>query len=352
MRSALHFSSIILVYYPLCFIGLYMGGVWPIIMLVVLSGLLILVDWTTSDPVIRPQQYKSSTQYLLLYLHIPCALFAMGLLIWSLNQLDSSNQLAFLFQILSHGLLLGFLLAGNSIAGHELIHKRFSPFNLEMGRLLLAIHWDSQFAISHVFGHHRDVALPSDPSTARRGETIYHFFWRSSLGQYRIAYQHENKLNRSLWSGHNELSRGILYSIVLYVPVFLLATPAALISIFIALVFAKLLLETTNYIQHYGLVRSLNEKVSTRHSWACFRRGSHYGLYALSQHPHHHQNMTLEYWKLENRSARGIPNLNIGYMAAICLALIPPAWFRYIRPKLEAWDQFADTGEKPMVACN
>ena len=62
-----------------------------------------------------------------------------------------------------------------TVPGHELTHRKRSRFDMFFGNWLLSLSWDCAFAIEHVYGHHKNVGLPSDPATAKRGENIYLF---------------------------------------------------------------------------------------------------------------------------------------------------------------------------------
>jgi alkane 1-monooxygenase len=62
----------------------------------------------------------------------------------------------------------GYMAGVNGLAGHELIHKR------EVGHKILGTYTYSKILYSHFFyehnsGHHRNVATPDDPATARKG---------------------------------------------------------------------------------------------------------------------------------------------------------------------------------------
>ena len=75
----------------------------------------------------------------------------------------------------------GYMAGVNGLAGHELIHKR------EMGHKILGCYTYSKilyshFLLEHSTGHHRNVATPEDPATARVGENFYSFAVRSAIG--------------------------------------------------------------------------------------------------------------------------------------------------------------------------
>ena len=61
------------------------------------------------------------------------------------------------------------------VTGHELTHRKNNEFDMFVGNWLLAFSCDCTFAIEHVYGHHKNVCLPEDPATGKRGENIYLF---------------------------------------------------------------------------------------------------------------------------------------------------------------------------------
>ena len=63
---------------------------------------------------------------------------------------------------------------------------------------------------------------------------------------------------------------------------------ALIITLLIALI-AKILLETVNYIEHYGLVRKERTKLYPRHSWNSNHMISGILLYNLTRHSDHHE---------------------------------------------------------------
>ena len=74
---------------------------------------------------------------------------------------------------------------------HELQHRinlKLEPF---LARIMLwtvlYMHW----AIEHVAGHHKNVATPEDPATARYGEMFYAFWFRTVFGGMADAWNIE-----------------------------------------------------------------------------------------------------------------------------------------------------------------
>jgi alkane 1-monooxygenase len=94
-----------------------------------------------------------------------------------------------------------------------------------------------------------------------------------------------------------------------------------------------LLLQSVNYIEHYGLSRNRTpggayEKVLPCHSWNSSHPLSRFVLFELSRHSDHHAHATRKYPLL--RHFEDAPQMPTGYPGMILLALIPPLWFRYM----------------------
>lgn len=72
---------------------------------------------------------------------------------------------------------------GNLLVGHELGHRREWYHKLAAYIMYLRFMY-TNFLIAHNQGHHKWVATPRDPASARKGETVYSFAVRSSYGQF------------------------------------------------------------------------------------------------------------------------------------------------------------------------
>ena len=99
-----------------------------------------------------------------------------------------------------------------------------------------------------------------------------------------------------------------------------------------------LLLETVNYIEHYGLQRKqlkpkVYEAVSPKHSWNSNHIFGRLMLFELSRHSDHHYRSSRKYQVL--RSLEHSPQMPAGYPAMMLLALVPPLWFRVMNKQLE-----------------
>lgn len=352
------FSITTFVYFPLAWFGVLNGGYWALICLLAVLVIQLIVDHgvARSPPGGNASAFHPASCRFLLYLHLPHTLILLLLLawqvapgdLWQLGQMMSeriqlSHRSTSFFEILTCALLAGYLLSANTIVAHELVHHPQSRFGSWLARLLLIINCDSQFTISHVYGHHRQVGTPADPATARRGENLYAFAVRSALGQYAQAFAiRNNQLARKgerFFSPHNELLRGIAASMIAITVVAVALHYTVLVALLTAIAFSKFLFEAANYIQHYGIVRVPGTAVADRHSWDCHREGTTWVHYALTRHVHHHRQPNVPFWQLTTTAQPVAANhLSRGYLAAIAAAMIPPLWFRIVRPVVSAWD--------------
>ncbi len=118
-------------------------------------------------------------------------------------------------------------------------------------------------------------------------------------------------------------------SVVLWGVLIAVFGPALIPFVIIQAVFGFSLLETVNYLEHYGLLRQKNangryERCTPVHSWNSDHIVTNLFLYHLQRHSDHHANPTRRYQTL--RSMAGAPNLPSGYASMISLTYFPPLW--------------------------
>jgi len=99
-----------------------------------------------------------------------------------------------------------------------------------------------------------------------------------------------------------------------------------------------LLLETVNYIEHYGLQRNKNEsgkyeRVQPFHSWNSNHPIGRIMLFELSRHSDHHYNASRKYQILKNHE--NTPEMPTGYPGMMILSLIPPLWFYVMNSRVK-----------------
>lgn len=242
--------------------------------------------------------------------------------------------------IISTGIVLGS--SGINVA-HELGHKSGKIPQLA-ARILLLPNLYMHFVIEHNYGHHKRVGTPEDPATSRYGEWVFPFWIRSVVGGFISAWRIETsrlkKLGQSAISFQNQMLQFLLVE-GLYVA--LIGITAGLFSIFVVVACGAvgiLLLETINYIEHYGLVRRKQEngkyeQVETFHSWNSDHEIGRILLYELTRHADHHWKANKKYQILDHHAES--PQLPYGYPTSILIALIPPLWFKIMNPLVDLW---------------
>ena len=225
--------------------------------------------------------------------------------------------------------------------GHELGHRnnRFDEF---VGEILLLTSLDTHFLPYHNGGHHFNVATPKDAATARKNELLYIFWIRSHFTSYAQAWQLENRRmkesGRSWFHFQNRMIIYTLANIILLASIFYFFSWLGLIAFVSASIVGILLLETVNYIEHYGLLREKNkhgryERVKRTHSWNSDHVIGKVMLFNLSRHSDHHYNGSKHYQIL--KSLPESPQMPTGYPGMMLLSLFPPLWFGLMNKKIQ-----------------
>ena len=328
----------------LAFIGLLQGGLWAWSAVIFAFGLI---------PVIEPFLPSSSRNVTenekttllgnslfdwLLYLNVPIVYSIVGVFIWQLPTASwSSWELA--GQIFSVGIVLG---ACGINVGHELGHRSEQGEQF-LAKLFLLTSFYTHFFIEHNRGHHKNVATDQDPASARRNEMIYTFWFRSVVYSYISAWRLESKRLEQqalpFWSWQNEMLRFTAAQLAyLGLIVFLLPT-GGFGWVILAGIIGFLLLETINYIEHYGLRRrqlesGRYERVRPMHSWNSNAQMGRIVLYELTRHSDHHFIANKKYQILDHHDEA--PELPLGYPASMLIALIPPVWFALMNRRIPA----------------
>lgn len=276
----------------------------------------------------------------ILYLILPVQYI---LLIYFLINLSSTEFLstAYFGKITAMGLACGVL--GINV-GHELGHKNHRFFQL-LGELLLLTSLNTHFLPYHNAGHHYLVATPNDPATARKNEPLYFFWFRSHFGSYFMAWKLEFKrikrLGMKKFCTGNRMIFYAISNVLIFVAIYVFFDWKTLLAFLGAATFGILLLETVNYIEHYGLLREkINdryERTSPKHSWNSDHPLGRLFLFNLSRHSDHHKNGSKQYQLLNSHPDS--PLMPTGYPGMMLLALIPPLWFNYMNKKIAEYQK-------------
>ncbi|MFM7643633.1 MAG: alkane 1-monooxygenase [Sphingomonadales bacterium] len=255
------------------------------------------------------------------------------------NQSFAPDQMTWWGRAISMGIMCGVI--GINV-GHELGHRlgRFEQF---MGELLLLSSLENHFLPYHNRGHHNNVATPNDPATARKNEAVYIFWFRSQIGSYFQAWQIESKrmqiMGTSFFSLRNKMLVYTLVHINLFALILFFFEVQTLLSFITVAAIGILLLETVNYIEHYGLLRQKNENgryelVKRKHSWNSNHILGRLILFELSRHSEHHYKPDKPYQLLNSDASA--PTMPTGYPGMMLLSFVPPIFFRVMNKRVVA----------------
>ncbi|OBX23980.1 alkane 1-monooxygenase [Gelidibacter algens] len=326
----------------MAFLGLYYQGLFsfitPIYAFVMIPILEILFPVDTYN-ISKEESENLLTKRVFdwfLYLNLP---IVYGLLIFSFITVStvSLKMYEYVGLILSVGIVLG--VNGINVA-HELGHRQ-STNERYLGKALLLPALYMHFYIEHNFGHHLHAATKEDPATARYNQTVYSFWITSVFRQYANAWRIQINLlkgrNAAFISSYNDMLWYALLQIAYLVTVFLIFGNAAFIFALFAGIVGFVLLETVNYIEHYGLIRTKlpsgrYERVSKIHSWNSNHVIGRIVLYELTRHSDHHYKSTKKYQILDCHLES--PQMPFGYPTSMVLALMPPLWFAIMNKRI------------------
>ncbi|MBX7181116.1 MAG: alkane 1-monooxygenase [Bacteroidia bacterium] len=242
----------------------------------------------------------------------------------------------------SMGIACGIL--GINVA-HELGH-RIKPSERFMSKALLLTSLYMHFYVEHNRGHHKNVATPNDPATSRYGEVVYFFWIRSIINSWLSAWSLEakrmKKEGKSTLSFSNEMIRYIFIQLGFIGLIYLVFGLKGMLSFLAVATIGFLLLETVNYIEHYGLTRKKSqgdnyERVLPVHSWNSNHFIGRLLLFELSRHSDHHYKASRKYQIL--RHFEDSPQMPTGYPGMIVLALVPPIWFYVMHRNIEKYSE-------------
>lgn len=232
-------------------------------------------------------------------------------------------------------------------AAHELGHRN-TWYEQLMSKMLLLTSLYTHFFIEHNRGHHKNVSTDEDPASSRYGETVYAFFFRSVKDGWVSAWHLESerlkKTKTPFWSVRNEMLRLQIIQ-VLFVAAIAAVWGWKVMLFFIAsATIGFLLLETVNYIEHYGLRRkkiddAYYEKVMPVHSWNSNHAIGRIMLFELTRHSDHHYIASRKYQVL--RHFDNSPQMPTGYPGMMVLSFFPPLFFSVMHKQIQKYKQAA-----------
>jgi alkane 1-monooxygenase len=312
------------------YVGLLSHGPWAYAALAFAFGLVPLLEAVLPtfaanlSETQRAERLRQPWYDVLVLVQIPLHLGAIVLFLMVVPEDRAAGDLTSLVgHITAMGVSCGSLAIN---IAHELGHRPNGMYQrLAQGLLVTTLY--GQFFIDHNLGHHKNVATPEDASTARYGEVLYAFWLRSIVGVWQTAWRLKPGLMALLFSAEVLMLLGIWMS-----------APLAFVPFLLASLMGIVLLESVNYIEHYGLLRVKvsefrYENAQPAHSWNSNHPLGRFMLFELTRHSDHHAHPHKPYPVLDHFDEA--PQMPAGYPAMMVLAAIPPIWFRVMNPRLK-----------------
>lgn len=315
--------------------GTFITPVYAFFIIPVLE-LLLPQKSTNLSPIEKERDQINPVYDYMLY----CNVFIVYALLFIVCQHVIKDTVQF-YEGLGIALSLGIVLGTNGInVGHELGHRQDS-WERFLGKALLLPGFYMHFYIEHNYGHHKHAATPEDPATARYNQTVYHFWMTSTIRQYINAWKIQIELlSRNKYrflSVYNDMLWYLFLQTGYIMTVYLAFGSTVVLLLFSAGIVGVLLLESVNYIEHYGLLRKKlasgrYERVREIHSWNSNHVVGRIVLYELTRHSDHHYKSSKKYQALDYHDTS--PEMPYGYPTSLVLSLFPPVWFRIMNPRI------------------
>ena len=241
----------------------------------------------------------------------------------------------------------GFILGTATPFSHELFHRQ-AKLPWYTAQVALAQFFYAPLAIEHVQGHHRNVGLDGDLTTAPRGLSFWRYLPRTIVGTYKGAALLEAKRlsrqSKGPFNWRNRFLHGIGLQLMLLAG---LAYAGGLGAIFAAVAagfIAIMAIEAVQYVSHYGIMRAPGRPIENRHAWNGVRLLSTSLMINLHHHSEHHRSASRPYWKLGVPEDAPVYPAGIGCMAFA--AFYPRLFFRLTEPLLQDWDRRLASAEE------
>ncbi|WP_340200984.1 alkane 1-monooxygenase [Ascidiimonas sp. W6] len=317
------------------FIGISLEGVYtfltPVFVFIIIPFMELLLPTNPNNlsPDERLAKLKNKIFDWLLYLNIP---IVYGILTYSLYIIITQNL--HLYELIGLIFTTGIVLGSNGInVAHELGHRK-TKVERALAKILLLPSLYMHFYIEHNYGHHLNAATNEDPATAKFNQTVYSFWFTSVFKQYFNAWLIQQNLLKRNHLPFISLQNDMLwYSVLQFLYLLSIYTFFGGFAVLFVVSFAIVgftLLETINYIEHYGLLRKKlpsgrYERVREIHSWNSNHIMGRIILYELTRHSDHHYKSAKKYQILDYHDIS--PQMPFGYPTSMVLSLIPPLWF-------------------------
>lgn len=331
---------------PLVWVAAFYGG-WTLLIVpfatwYLFSALDAALGLNTANADLSADEADLYWYKLITSIWVPVQFLMLAGLLWYVPQAEHLNTVERIGVFFGVGVITGTVGINYS---HELMHQT-NKVERWMADALLAMVLYSHFRSEHLLVHHRYVATPRDPVTARYNEGFHRFYARvlreclvSAFGAEKAMLARKDlpwtDLSNPFWR-YWALQAGFLIMALLLggwsgLGLFLMQAGVAIWQ-----------LELVNYVEHYGLTRKhlgdgKYEHVQPHHSWNAAHRASNWLLINLQRHSDHHYKPDRRFAVLQNYGPDEAPQLPYGYPVMTMMAMMPPLWRRVMNPRVSRW---------------
>lgn len=331
---------------PLAWVAAMNGG-WTIVLLPLVTWFLFSVLDAVVGVNLDNGDLEATDDDLFWYrlvtlLWVPAQAITLFGLLWYVPQADHLSTLERVGIFFGVGVITGTVGINYS---HELMHQK-NKLERFLADALLAMVLYSHFRSEHLLVHHRYVATPRDPVTARYNEGFHRFYPRVLRQSLVSAFNAEKAMLARKNKPWTDLSNPFFkywgLQALCLIAALILGGWSGVVLFLVQAGVAIWQLELVNYIEHYGLTREhlgdgKYEHVQPHHSWNAAHKASNWLLINLQRHSDHHYKPDRRFPVLQNYGPDEAPQLPFGYPVMTMAAMIPPLWRRIMNPRVREW---------------
>lgn len=311
-------------------LGAVLGGVWVWLALIWIGAASQSIDTVIARAFPDAGDDQSFPAANALSVVLALTHFALlGLTLWALagDWLSWAERVAL---FLSVGMFFGQVSNANA---HELIHRSDKALFWLGASVYISLLFGHHTS-AHRLVHHRHVATPQDPNSARLGENFWAFFPRAWIGSFRAGLAAERDLSVRKPGRIHPYLIWVTGAATLVVLVAWMFGFRVMADYLLLCLYAQMQLLLSDYVQHYGLRRARRangrfEPAGPRHSWDAPHPLSSLMMVNAPRHSDHHAHPGRIYPSLRLAQAetpRPLLPYSLPVMAAI--AMVPPLWRR------------------------
>lgn len=316
------------------------GGIWPLIAVFSISVFVFFMDKLSRT---LPEQDISGLglSLTLAALHFP--LLVLG--VWALAAAPYLSTLDRLLIFVGLGLFFGQISNSNA---HELIHAS-TRLPRRIGALIYTSVLHGHHVSAHLRVHHIYAATNADPNSARLGQGFWSYAAQALQGEFTTGWRADNQhraraTNKPTAWTHPYLGY-VFGGLICVICAYALAGWAGLIAYLGIALYAQLQLLLSDYVQHYGLRRQINdagkpEPIGPQHSWNAPKWYSSAMTLNAPRHSDHHMRPARAFPALEVTPAT-MPILPQSLPVMAMIALVPPLWRRIMDHRVNRWQKLA-----------